>query len=58
MNHKRSNSNLPSEEFMQVVAFFAWLKMMRDQNITQGDAFEPLNELSSCVDEIQEELLE
>ncbi len=57
MNQKKHHSSLSDEEFKQLVVFFAWLKMIRDR-VTKGDTFEPLNELSSGVDEVKEELLE
>lgn len=52
MNQK-NHSELSRDEFNHLVAFFAWLKSVRDKNSTQVDALEPLNELNSCVDEVQ-----
>ena len=53
-----SHNEISHTEFKQLVMFFSWLKKVRDQELTQVDGFEPLNELSCCVDEVQEKLLE
>jgi hypothetical protein len=54
MNH----NELSAEDFNYLVSFFAWLKMVRDQKSTRVDGIEPLNELISHADEIQDKVLE
>ncbi len=56
MNHNHDEISL--EDFNQLVFFFAWLKMVRDKNPTRVDGIEPLNELISHADEIQDKVLE
>ena len=58
MNQKKSHSELSLDEFNQIVVLFTWLRMIRDRKTTQGDGFEPLNELNSNVDEVKEKSLE
>lgn len=58
MNQKKLHSNIAPEDFNQLVAFFAWLRIVRDQSLTKRDVLEPLNELCSCVDEVKEKFLE
>lgn len=51
-----TKNNFSIEDFNQVVVLFAWLKTVRDQLATRVDDIEPLNELNSCVDEVQNDL--
>lgn len=57
MNQK-TLSNLSHDQLATIVSYFLWLKSIRDKKSTQVDTLEPLNELNSCVDKIQELFLE
>lgn len=52
----QAHEKMTPEDFKQIVALFAWLKMVRDKNAARVEGVEPLNELNSCVDEVQEDL--
>lgn len=54
MNHTRNG--MSPEDFKQIVALFAWLKMVRDKKSARMETVEPLNELNSNADEVQEDL--
>lgn len=54
MNHTRNE--MSPEDFKQIVALFAWLKMVRDKKSARVETVEPLNELNSNADEVQEDL--
>lgn len=54
MNHARNE--MTPEDFKQIVALFAWLRMVRNKNSARVETVEPLNELNSNADEVQEVL--
>lgn len=54
MNHARNE--MTPEDFKQIVALFAWLRMVRNENSARVETIEPLNELNSIADEVQEDL--
>lgn len=54
MNHARNE--MTPEDFKQIVALFAWLRMVRNRNSARVETVEPLNELNFNADEIKEDL--